>query len=205
MTSIFYTRCKQMDFKNYMQNLSKLSGEMKIKNKKYKRWQDAHAHLYGKLLLEAGMKYFGIEKSLKELLISKYGKPYFIQQNFSFNISHSEEYIVCIISREECDNLGIDLEKMKGVSFDAFENIWTRNEKKSLMDLDRFYTYWTRKEAVIKADGKGMFIPLNEIDVTNLQLTMDDKLYYLKHVFIDKEYKMHIASTIDIEFVESQI
>ena len=201
MTAIFYTFCIPLDVSDYMEQLSKLPKEMRIKNGKFKRWQDAHAHLYGKLLLEVGLEYYGINRSLKELLVSKYGKPYFANQNFSFNISHSGEYVVCIISKEEPSNLGIDLEQIKPIPFQAFEKIWTQKEKKSLIDLQQFYTYWTRKEAIIKADGLGMQIPLNEIEVTSLQSQVGDKEYYLKHIFLDKEYKMHIASITKLEAV----
>ncbi len=202
MTVILYTRCKKMEGSVYNEKLSELSQEMIIKNGKYKRWQDAHAHLYGKLLLVAGLKHLGIKKSLKDLMISEYGKPYFKDQFFSFNISHSEDYIVCVASKEEQNNLGIDLEKIKPIAFNEFENVWTEKEKKSLVNLKQFYTYWTRKEAVIKADGRGMQIPLNKIDVTKLEVIIDDKPHYLKHIAFDDAYEMHIASMTRLAHVD---
>jgi 4'-phosphopantetheinyl transferase len=202
MTIIWYTRCKQLEALEYNKKLSELPSKMKLKNAKYKRWQDAHAHLYGKLLLAAGLKYLEIENTLEELMVSKYGKPYFENQMFNFNISHTEDYVACVISIEEKYNLGIDLEKIKPIEFNQFENIWTAKEKESLVRLKEFYTYWTRKEAVIKADGRGMQIPLNEIDVTELEVKVDDKIYYLKHMIFDEAYEMHLASATKLTHVE---
>jgi len=202
MTVILYTRCKQLETLDNNEKLSRLSQAMRIKNGNYRRWQDAHAHLYGKLLLEVGLKYLGIKKSLKDLMVSEYGKPYFNNQSFSFNISHSEDYIACVISKEEKNNLGIDLEKIKPIAFNAFENIWTEKEKQSLINLKQFYIYWTRKEAIIKGDGRGMQIPLNEIDVTKLEVAIGEKLYYLKHIVFDNEYEMHIASVTKLTQVD---
>lgn len=202
MTIIFYTRCKQLEASVYYQLLAKLPPKMRIKNSQYKRWEDAHAHLFGKLLTQVGLKYLGIKKSLKELEISEYGKPYFQNQSFSFNISHSGEYIVCAVSTDEQSNLGIDLEKLNPIAFNEFVNIWTEKEKQSLINLKQFYKYWTRKEAVVKADGRGMHIPLNKIDVTKLEVTVDNKLHYLKRIIFDREYEMHIASATKITNVD---
>ena len=80
--------------------------------RKYRRWQDAHAYLYGKLLLKEAISQLGFDHSLEFMQKTKYGKPYFKNNDFGFNISHSGEYIVCVISTDEKQNLGIDIEEI---------------------------------------------------------------------------------------------
>src|SRR5688500_1557642 len=79
-----------------------------IQNKilKFSRWQDAHAFLYGKLLLKKGLEDLGLNTSLKEIKYSSYGKPY-LECNVEFSISHSSSYVVCALSTT-C-KIGIDL------------------------------------------------------------------------------------------------
>jgi len=199
MTRTFYTSCKQLPAAEYKKAVSLLPNRMQARMAKYRRWQDAHAYLYGKLLLKHGMHLLGFNIPLEQMNVTKYGKPYFPDSSFSFNISHSEEYIVCVISSDEKEHLGIDIEKIKPLEWKIFDSVWSPQEKKKLDGIMKFYTYWTRKEAIIKADGRGMQIPLNIIDTTGLTVQLDGDNYYLSKVNIDQEYIMHVASLNRIE------
>lgn len=199
MTRIYYTSCIQLPAVEYKKAVSLLPNSMQAKIAKYRRWQDAHSYLYGRLLLKHGMHLLGFNNPLEQMKVTKFGKPYFPESPFSFNISHSEEYVVCVISNDEKQNLGIDIEKIKPLELKIFESVLSPQEIKELDGIVKFYTYWTRKEAIIKADGRGMQIPLNIIDTTELTVKLDDDNYYLSKVNIDEEYIMHVASLTPIE------
>ncbi|KAB1158709.1 4'-phosphopantetheinyl transferase superfamily protein [Tenacibaculum aiptasiae] len=210
MTVLYYTKCKQLSSHSYERAVSSLPLEMQNKVRKYMRWQDAHAYLYGKLLLKKAVSDLGHDYNLELIQKSKYGKPYFENSNFGFNISHSGEYIVCIISTEEKNNLGIDIEEVNPIEFDSFKNVFSEKEKREISNYKSFYTFWTRKEAVVKADGRGLLMPLNTINTTISPLLLDNKAYYLYEVEIDQNYVVHVATSkslkkkIDYSYIHSE-
>lgn len=199
MTTIYYTLCKQLPQTEYEKSVSLLPEIMQQRIGKYRRWQDAHSYLYGRLLLKEGMLRLGYNISLESMKRTKYGKPYFTDNSFTFNISHSGEYVVCVISTDEQEHLGIDIEKMKPIVFDDLSGVWSLQEKKEINSIKKFYACWTRKEAIVKADGRGLRIPLDTIDATNLSVKLGDDQYYLLKVEIDEKYMLHIASLTKIE------
>ena len=52
MTALYYTKCEQLPSHSLEKAVSLLPIPMQQRLPKYKRWQDAHAYLYGKLLLK---------------------------------------------------------------------------------------------------------------------------------------------------------
>ena len=88
-----------------------------------------------------------------------------------FNASHSGELAVVGVARGR--ELGIDIEWVRPVE-DALgiaEQFFCEAEHASLraaQGVDRlatFFRYWTRKEAILKATGEGLGLPLNCVDV----------------------------------------
>ena len=199
MTTVYYTFCKRLSEYEYIKAVSLLPGEMQHRASRYRRWQDAHSYLYGKLLLKYGLRQMGRDDSLLTMKKGTHGKPYFDDDSFSFNISHSGEYIVCVISDFQNKAIGIDIEEMKPLVFTNFDSIWSPQEKKEIKNLEKFYTFWTRKEAIIKADGRGMGIPLDTIDTTKLTVAVDNHTYYLNELEIDEKYSTHVATLAKIE------
>jgi 4'-phosphopantetheinyl transferase len=194
MTTIYYTFCTQLPYNEFRKAVSLLPEGMQQRLGRFKRWQDAHSYLYGRLLLKEGMLQLGYKNSLESMKRNEYGKPYFTNSSFAFNISHSGEYVVCVISTDEQEHLGIDIEKIKPIVFEDFDCVFSSHEKKEIDSYNKFYTYWTRKEAIVKADGRGMIIPLNTIDATKLLVELENDQYYLFKVDIDEKYMLHIAS-----------
>ncbi len=199
MTTVYYTLCEQLPQNEYREAVSLLPESMQQRLRRYRRWQDAHAYLYGRLLLKEGMRRLGFKASLESMQVTEFGKPHFIDGSFAFNISHSEEYVVCVISTDETEHLGIDIEKMKPIVFNDFSCVFSPQEKKEINTYKKFYTCWTRKEALVKADGRGLRIPLDTIDATKLLVQLDNDEYFLYKVNIDKDYMIHIASLNKIE------
>lgn len=99
---------------------------------------------------------------------NSYGKPYIIgYPNFQFNVSHSENLLVVLVSDQA---VGVDVEKIRNPNIQIVNRFFTENEKDYVLSnpsltTKRFYEIWTRKEAYIKYLGKGLSHPLLSFDV----------------------------------------
>lgn len=101
---------------------------------------------------------------------NSYGKPYIIGfPNFHFNVSHSENLLVILLSDQP---VGVDVEKTRNPNIQNANRFFTENEKNYVLSdpsltIKRFYEIWTRKEAYVKYLGKGLSHPLLSFDVLN--------------------------------------
>ena len=102
------------------------------------------------------------------------GKPSLPQAHESglrFNVAHSGELALLAFARNQ--EIGVDVEfKRMDVDFIGLaETSFSREERAAIVacaPADRgnlFYEYWTCKEACIKADGRGLSIPLDQFSV----------------------------------------
>jgi 4'-phosphopantetheinyl transferase len=193
---VFYTRVNApLQYDEFNAYVSKLPFEIAQNIRRFRRWQDAHLSLFGKLLLEYGlMNYAYGNQKLANVLIDKYDRPYFEGGPF-FNISHSSSYVVCVIDNKF--PVGIDIEKSSNIDVSEYKDQWTNQEFVSVTEscnsIRQFYVYWTRKEAILKADGRGLSVPLNEINVFDHEAIVNDKIWHLREVDIDAEYVCHVA------------
>ena len=95
--------------------------------------------------------------------------------------------------------LGVDIEKIERFDTNSITGVFTKNElfliNSSKKKEKTFYDYWTMKESVVKAIGKGLSIPLEDIEVNkNLQVSYNNDTWYLQEIHIDHLYSCHIAS-----------
>lgn len=172
--------------------LSKLPFRMREKIMKFKRWQDAQASLLGIYLILNNILNGDIHK-LIDIEYNKYGKP-FIVGFPNFNISHSGNIVVFVSSEYK---VGIDIELVKDIDIDDFKLQMTNTEwnkiELSLNKTTAFYEYWTQKEAVIKANGKGLSIPLKSFEINEGLTLIEEEKFYVKKVPIDQNYICHLA------------
>jgi len=139
-------------------------------------------------------KYLQLEE--KEIIFEKdkNGKPFLKGvENFYFNISHSDRYVVCAVSDEP---VGVDVEKIRPVKLRLADRFFTEQERRYVYNAEneasqyqRFFEIWTRKEAFVKMDGRGLRIPLDSFDV----LTPEEGVSYLC-VHQDEEMICHICT-----------
>lgn len=102
---------------------------------------------------------------------TKWNKPFLISDELSFNVSHSAE--AALIALTTCGDLGVDIEKIRPISDmgDMVKNVFAMKEQRAWHTYDpeeqpqAFYAGWTRKEAVVKAIGQGLSIPLKSFSV----------------------------------------
>lgn len=165
--------------------------------------------LYGYALLSYGLKQlYDFDEGRIEIIYSKNGKPYMKNQlHLYFNISHSNEYVVCAIS--DCE-IGIDIQYIMNWSDEKIINIvdksFSENEFimmiKSEAKRDLFFNLWVLKESYIKYGGEGLKLPIDyiEFDIIINDISFTDKRDisispYFKIININSEYKMAICVT----------
>ena len=105
---------------------------------------------------------------------SKNGKPFVAGRatQIHFNVSHAEERALYAISKR-CA-VGVDIEYLnRDIDCGRLaERFFTPGERAALQlipEIDRkqaFFACWTRKEAVVKATGDGLSLPLDQFEVT---------------------------------------
>lgn len=118
--------------------------------------------------------YLGCGPRQVNICISAHGKPFVVVKDdagsLQFNLSHSGGYATFAFSRY--NNLGVDIDKVREIpELDGIvENYFTAHEKQMISSspneskLKIFYRLLARKEAVLKADWKGLLIPLNDVN-----------------------------------------
>lgn len=163
---------------------------------RYKKWEDAQSVLLGKLLLKKAFSELQDPNyKLENLQYNEYKRPE-IKGIYDFNISHSGNYVVCAITDQ--GRIGVDIEQMREMKYQEFARVFTDSELDFINAAEnpqhRFFDYWTQKEAVIKADGRGMHLPLKDVIIQNEEVVrVYEKSWHLKPLSINADYRCHIA------------
>lgn len=123
-------------------------------------------------------RYLSIEPGQISFTYSEYGKPElggeFERRGLRFNLSHANELGLLAVTLRR--PVGVDLEYLRDdLAGEAIaRRVFSPAETASWLALPdalrtrAFFTCWTRKEALIKAIGEGLSIPLQSFDVTFL-------------------------------------
>lgn len=96
-----------------------------------------------------------------EILRDACGKPYFKDSSLYFNVSHSGEYLAIVISGAP---VGIDLQKYRSVREGMYRKV-VQPQEQPLIGKNKerdFIRLWSLKESFVKAEGKGLRIPMRE-------------------------------------------
>ena len=148
---------------------------------------------------------FGYTKFGKPFLNNKHGK-----ESIEFNLSHSGDVVLIGITRNI--PLGVDVEKIKPLPDlnKIAARFFSDSEQSDLSTLSgsakiaAFYHCWTRKEAVIKATGEGLSMPLDSFRVSflpgepaRLIKSADQRSWLLKDVESAQGYAAAVAAPVD--------
>jgi 4'-phosphopantetheinyl transferase len=196
MTHIFYAFINKKNHNRLLaEATSVFSKEYQERIYRYRRWEDMQLSLLGRFLLVLGLKALDCVFKEENLKYSAYDKPYFEHENLKFNISHSGEVVICAIS--DTDEIGVDIEILQDINIEDYRFQMTDIEWQRIVFAanvkNSFFDYWTQKEAVIKANGMGFSIPLKSFEINNGQTCINDELFFLKEIKLDRMYKCHLA------------
>ncbi|HIJ60338.1 MAG TPA: 4'-phosphopantetheinyl transferase superfamily protein [Nitrospirae bacterium] len=162
----------------------------------FKQRKDRWLILAGRLLLSKAFEIQGLSLNLDDIARNKLGRPYLPHQEIDFNISHSGNYSLCVLSKQ--GKVGIDIEKIRNVNIDAFRKYMTDDQWIDIIESDdklkRFFYYWTLKESVLKAEGSGISGGLLSVENSPDGVYRKGKRWFTKEVLIDSDYICHVAS-----------
>lgn len=144
--------------------------------------------------------YLSIEPSKIHLELNQHGKPMlskrFHPQFIEFNMSHSDQLILFAFTRAR--RVGVDIEHIR--PFPELARLVSRyfTEKESatirrISNQERtsaFFSGWTRKEALLKAIGKGLRIPLNTFEVSLDPSEEEPHLYLPQKLSEDAHWRL---------------
>lgn len=97
-------------------------------------------------------------------------KPCLDGHSLRFNLTHSGDWAALALARDM--EVGIDIEKIRPVEPGLPQRYFSLQEQAALSALagqdwlDGFFRAWTRKEALLKAVGAGLSLPLADFTVT---------------------------------------
>lgn len=138
--------------------------------------------------------------SAEEITFGKneHGKPFVENFSVEFNISHSGDFVVCVIDDKP---IGIDIEQIRPVNLKIAKRIYTKDEilylfgfnpseeafdtKPDDETLIRFFKLWTAKEAYLKCIGTGIVDNLNTLSVEHENIYTESFDNYIISVYAE--------------------
>ncbi|MFF2093985.1 4'-phosphopantetheinyl transferase family protein [Paenibacillus sp. NPDC058174] len=169
--------------------------------------KDAQRSLFGELLARYALcESTGRGNSELKFIQNPFGKPMLAREQdereIYFNLSHSGQWVVCAV---DYTPVGIDVEEMKPISLDIARRFFSKDEYEALLrepEISRqqyFYALWTMKESFIKADGRGLSLPLDQftIDVAQGRVQYQQKWQdsRLWHSQLDEEHMLAVCAS----------
>ena len=102
-----------------------------------------------------------------------FGKPH-LSDDFGFRFSTSHSHGLVLLAFARGRDVGVDIERVRadlgleGIAARYFSprEIATLHSLRNGLRERAFFACWTRKEALAKAEGKGLALPLRRFDVT---------------------------------------
>lgn len=175
---------------DYDKAYSSLSKQRKEKVDRLKFLNDKKLSILAELLLKKALKDCGIYSSF-EYKYNNHEKPYLDDiNNIKFNISHSIDYTICLIST---DDVGCDIEQIKEIDLKIADKFFSKEESSFLNEsnnkIDTFYRFWTLKESFIKSIGQGLNIDLKsftfDLNCVDIKQKINNNKYFFKEIDIE--------------------
>lgn len=171
MISVYFANTellKNEDF--YLRALELVSSQRREKTLRFRIKEDRIRSLCAELLLKKSLRDLQLDDRNLTYVYGEHEKPSLAGlDSFYFNLSHSEDYVMCAVSDRE---IGCDIEKTGKADMKIARRYFTAEEYSALENLssdeeknDLFFRYWTLKESYIKCTGQGLFLPLNEFEI----------------------------------------
>ncbi|NLR77734.1 4'-phosphopantetheinyl transferase family protein [Chitinophaga eiseniae] len=179
------------------------------KIEQFHRWQDAQAGMLGKILLRRELMKIHPTATdiLEQLTYSRFRKPFLENVPVDFNISHSGNVVVCAVSTH--GRIGVDVEVIQPVELSYLAPQMQETEWQAIQaapDIYRsFFYHWTRKEALLKANGKGLHLPMNAIAVHTNSVIIEEEKWYLSELNLGNEVVCHLATACPVLENEIQV
>lgn len=193
MKHILYKNINDISINELNEFYNIIHNDKKIKINKITDKRNKYMSILGEYLLSQLLKeYCNIDYSNLIFQYNDNGKPFISNYSIYFNISHSHEFVVCIISDKEC---GIDIELIRQVPVNTIKSFASENEQKYILKKDiykRIFEIYTLKEAYIKMNGLNLTnINDAEFKINNNTISSSDNT---AHYYLDYSIKEYIIA-----------
>lgn len=173
------------------------------------REEDRKTELAAWCLLYYALKKWGIPEEQinaeRAYCYGKNGKPMRRDGKVWFNLSHSENYILCVVSDSE---IGCDIEKIKNVKWKIAKRYFSEREYNLLEKMseseknpennesvaeDLFTRFWVLRESYVKKTGEGLGTALEGLDFSEIPVLKENghgkkREKFLQESFFEMEY-----------------
>lgn len=204
MNGLLYLNTNIFEDEDLIQKaMDMVSSERKEKISKLKNSVSVRLSLGAGVLLRIALDRNGLGEKINSIKMGEHGKPYLEGTDFYFSLSHSGQYAVCSYSDAP---IGVDLQKIKDTFPKHTKKILSDAEITYLENLceaekkEWFYRLWAKKESLIKWDGRGLRLPLQELSFIEDQKIADKiefeekQLHFMEYDFLFPEYAVSICS-----------
>lgn len=157
---------------------TKISEQKKDKINKYKNYKRKASSIIAEIIFSELLLKRNISYDSLNYYKNKYGKTYLKNNNLFFNMSHSFDYVISVVSDKE---IGIDIEKIRKTPIKVINQFATEVEKKYILSSnnnveDRIFKIYTLKEAYFKMLGLNLNNILNvEFLIQENKITCSDQ------------------------------
>lgn len=136
---------------------------------------------------------------------AEHGKPYICGTPFPvfYNLSHSGDYLVCVLSDRE---VGIDIQQLGKYNPGIVRRFFHPGEIRNLEQCgeetcaELFFRYWSAKESFLKYTGTGLSASLSGFEIlfegrhVRISKPGFQQQVYIQECQIDKGYKCYVCS-----------
>lgn len=151
-----------------------LTEEERCQEQRFYFPQDGRRYVLTRALIRTVLsRYSSVQPQEWRFSKNAHGKPeiaacHECARHLAFNLSHTRDLVICGVA---CGHrIGVDAENvLRRVRFQELECCFTPSERRAVRGLPkstqttRFHEHWTLKEAYVKADGRGLSIPLDYV------------------------------------------
>ena len=166
---LVYENINNYSLEEYKVFLTTLKKEKQYKISNILKDDDKRRSILGEILFINLLNELNIDYNSITITKNKYGKPYIKDLDLFFNISHSKDFVVCVISKNE---IGIDIEQIRETKESIINQFATTKEKQYINEFKneynkRAFEIFTLKESYFKCLGTN----LNHIKDIEFELT----------------------------------
>jgi len=145
------------------------------------------------VLLMQACKDFEVDYAKEPIVLDRFNKPGFAKVPLFFNLSHSEQRVMCIMSKYP---VGCDVEKLGSDDLSIAEHFFHASEYQALKKCtskeerkSSFLRLWTLKESFLKCTGLGISLPLESfaIDLASRDIKVIQSIDNAHYCFFEKD------------------
>lgn len=167
---------------------------------RYRKWEDRHRALFGKVMLRRGLDEHGLKDfDLKYLRYNKLQKPE-LPGKVQFNISHAGNVVICAFNTDGL--IGVDVEMITPVVLEDYEFIFDTDTFRQLRQArdqeGAFFEAWTIREAILKAEGSGLTEDAKKIVLKDEIARFKDQAWFIKPFPVPKQHIAHLATNAPV-------